>query len=119
MGNKLHVGNLDFHTTSEELAVLFAEAGEVRRADVITDRQTQRSKGFGFVEMATDAEAQRAISLLNGRLLNERTLMVNEARLRQDQPGAGNFSGGSKPKASPKLRDVRHKPRGGRKARNY
>ncbi len=119
MGNKLYVGNLDFQTTSEELTLLFAGAGEVRRAQVITDRETQRSKGFAFVEMANDAEALRAISLFSGHVLNDRTLVVNEARPREDQPSRGNMSRGFTSPARPKFREVKHKARGGRKARSY
>ncbi len=119
MGNKFYVGNLDFQTTSEDLTALFTEAGEVRRAQVITDRETQSSKGFGFVEMGDDAEALRAISLFNGHLLNERTLVVNEARPREDRPSGGNFGHGSRSTGRPKFREVKHKARGGRKARSY
>ncbi len=119
MGNKLYVGNLDFQTTAEDLTLLFAGAGEVRRAQVITDRETQRSKGFAFVEMAGDAEALRAISLFNGHMLNDRTLVVNEARPREDRPSGGNFNRGYISAARPKFREVKHKARGGRKARSY
>ncbi len=119
MGNKLYVGNLDYQTTSEDLTLLFAGAGEVRRAQVIIDRETQSSKGFGFVEMGDDAEALRAIALFNGHLLNERTLVVNEARPREDRPSGGNFNRRFSSPARPKFREVKHKARGGRKARSY
>lgn len=119
MGNKLYVGNLDFQTTSEDLSSLFAGAGEVRHAQVITDRETRSSKGFGFVEMGNEAEALQAISLFNGHRLNERALVVNEARPREDRPGGGNSNRGSSSKARPKFREVKHKARGGRKARSY
>ncbi len=119
MGSKLYVGNLDFQTTSEELTLLFAEAGEVRRAQVITDRETQRSKGFAFVEMANDAEALRAISLFSGHVFNDRTLVVNEARPREDRPDRGNMGRGFTSPTRPKFREVKHKARGGRKARSY
>ena len=119
MGYKLYVGNLDFQTTSEELASLFAGAGEVRSAQVITDRDTRTSKGFAFVEMGNDAEALRAISLFNGHMLNDRTLTVNEARPRGERPGGGNQSRGSNSKGRPKFREIKHKARGGRKARSY
>ncbi len=119
MGSKLYVGNLDFQTTSEDLTLLFAGAGEVRRAQVITDRETQRSKGFAFVEMANDADALRAISLFSGHVLNDRSLVVNEARPREDRPSGGNFGHRSTSTARPKFREVKHKARGGRKARSY
>ncbi len=117
MSNKLYVGNLDYQTTADDLTQLFAGAGEVRRAQVIVDRETQRSKGFAFVEMGNDAEALRAISLYNGHLLNERALLVNEARPREERAGGGaNFN---RPASRPKFREVKHKVRGGRKARNW
>jgi cold-inducible RNA-binding protein len=119
MGNKLYVGNLDFQTTSQDLIDLFSGAGEVRRAQVITDRDTQRSKGFAFVEMATDAEALQAISLYNGHVLNERALLVNEARPREARPNGGNFGYRANAGAHPKFREVKHKVRGGRKARRF
>ncbi len=116
MGNKLYVGNLDFQTTADDLSDLFAGAGQVRRAQVITDRETQRSKGFAFVEMDTEAEALRAISLYNGHLLHERALLVNEARPREERTGTK--SGGANLNR-PKFREIKHKARGGRKARLY
>ncbi len=119
MGNKLYVGNLDYQTTSEDLTLLFAGAGEVRRAQVITDRETQRSKGFAFVEMADDAEALRAISLFSGHVLNDRSLVVNEARPREDRPSGSGLNRGSAYTSRPKFREVKHKARGGRKARSY
>lgn len=119
MGNKLYVGNLDFQTTSEDLAALFAGAGDVRGAQVIAERETHRSKGFAFVEMGSDAEALRAISLFNGHVLNDRPLTVNEARPREEQPGVGNFNRSSSSPARPKFREVKHKARGGRRARSY
>ncbi len=119
MGNKLYVGNLDFQTTADDLADLFAGAGEVRRAQVITDRDTQRSKGFAFIEMGTDAEALRAISLYNGHLLHERALLVNEARPREERTGRSSNGSGGGPNKQPKFREIKHKVRGGRKARLY
>ncbi len=116
MGNKLYVGNLDFQTTADDLSDLFAGAGQVRRAQVITDRETQRSKGFAFVEMDTEAEALRAISLYNGHLWHERALLVNEARPREERTGTK--SGGANLNR-PKFREIKHKARGGRKARLY
>lgn len=119
MGNKLYVGNLDFQTTSEDLTQLFAGAGEVRRAQVIADRDTQHSKGFAFIEMASDAEVLKAISLYNGHLLNERALLVSEARPREDRTSGGNFRQGATSSAGPKFREIKHKARGGRKPRRF
>ena len=85
MGKKVYVGNLSYSVTSEELAQLFEPYGTVESADVITDRATGRSKGFGFVEMATDEEAQKAIEGLNGRDNAGRALTVSEARPREDR----------------------------------
>ncbi len=119
MGKKLYVGNLDFQTTSGDLTELFAGAGEVVSAQVITDRESQRSKGFAFIEMANEEEALKAIALYNGHLLNERALLVSEARPRQDRPSGGNFGRGSASAGRPKFREIKHKPRGGRKPRSY
>ncbi|MGZ3687028.1 MAG: RNA recognition motif domain-containing protein [Bdellovibrionota bacterium] len=80
MGKKLYVGNLPFSANDQELAQTFAQAGTVESAKVITDRDTGRSKGFGFVEMSSDAEAQVAIQKLNGADYSGRSLTVNEAR---------------------------------------
>lgn len=80
MGRKLYVGNLPFTTTDEELNEIFAQSGQVASAKIILDRNSGRSKGFGFVEMNTDEEAQKAISQLNGVQIGGRPLMVNEAR---------------------------------------
>lgn len=89
MGKKLFVGNLAFTTTSEDLAAHFAQAGTCESAAVVTDRATGRSRGFGFVEMGSPAEAEQAIQLLNGRELAGRKLNVSEA---QDRPrNAGGF----------------------------
>ncbi len=116
MGNKLYVGNLNYQVTSEDLAGLFAGAGTVISAQVITDRETHTSKGFAFVEMGTDAEALRAISLYNGHMLEERALNVSEARPREERAGGINRPQGQN---RPQYRVIRHKARGGRKARNY
>lgn len=78
--NRLYVGNLAYSVTGDTLSQLFAAAGTVVNADVIFDRQTNRSKGFGFVEMSTDEEAQKAIEMFNGKEHEGRTLVVNEAR---------------------------------------
>ena len=100
MGKKLYVGNLSYDTTSADLKQLFAPHGSVTSADVIMDRDAGRSKGFGFVEMSTDAEAQAAISALNGQEQNGRALTVNEAKPREERPrgggGGGGFGGGSR-----------------------
>ncbi len=82
MSIKLHVGGLSFDTTEDGLRTFFEQAGTVESASVITDRDSGRSRGFGFVEMATDAEAHKAIEDLNGKMLDGRTLTVSEARPR-------------------------------------
>jgi RNA recognition motif-containing protein len=94
MGRKLYVGNLTFETTSSDLEQLFGAHGTVQSAQVITDRDTGRSKGFGFVEMGSDQEAQAAIAALSGKEVNGRTLTVNEAKPREDRGGGGGRSGG-------------------------
>jgi len=100
MGSKLYVGNLSYNTTSSDLEQLFAAHGSVQSAEVISDRDTGRSKGFGFVQMGTDEEAQAAIAGLNGQQHDGRTLTVNEAKPREDRPrgggggGRGGFGGG-------------------------
>jgi len=80
MAKKLYVGNLSYSTTSESLRAAFSQAGNVVSATVITDKMTGRSKGFGFVEFATDEEAANAISMLNGKEVDGRALNVSEAR---------------------------------------
>ncbi len=92
MGRKLFVGNLNFATTSDDLRGFFAEAGTCESATVMMDRVTGRSRGFGFVEMSTEEEAQRAIEKCNGQQFQGRSLNVNEARERV--PGAPRPSGG-------------------------
>ena len=100
MATKLYVGNLSFQTSSEELQQLFAQVGTVESAAVVEDRDTGRSRGFGFVEMATKEEAAAAIEQFNGKELNGRNLTVNEARPREDRGnrggsgGRGGFGGG-------------------------
>lgn len=94
MGKKLYVGNLSFDTTESQLRDLFASFGSVQTCQLIMDRDTGRSKGFGFVEMGSDAEAQAAIEGLNGKSVDGRTLAVNEARPRESRPGGGGFGGG-------------------------
>jgi cold-inducible RNA-binding protein len=96
MSMKLYVGNLSFQTSSNDLQDLFAQAGTVESVAVVEDRETGRSRGFGFVEMATKEEGEAAISQLNGREVGGRSLTVNEARPREDRGGGagGNRSGG-------------------------
>ena len=94
MGSKLYVGNLSYNTTSSDLEQLFAAHGSVQSAEVISDRDTCRSKGFGFVQMGTDEEAQAAIAGLNGQQHDGRTLTVNEAKPREDRPRGGGGGGG-------------------------
>ncbi|MBM4282419.1 MAG: RNA-binding protein [Deltaproteobacteria bacterium] len=87
--NKLYVGNLSFKTTDDQLAQLFATFGTVGRASVVTDRETGRSRGFGFVEMGNDNEAKAAIAGLDGKNVEGRTLQVNVARPREGGGGGG------------------------------
>jgi RNA recognition motif-containing protein len=93
MAMKLYVGNLAFQTSSEELQQLFAQAGTVESASVVEDRETGRSRGFGFVEMATAEEGKAAIEQFNGKELNGRNLTVNEARPRENRGGGGGGGG--------------------------
>ena len=89
MGKKLYVGNLSYNVSNSDLDQLFGEYGTVQSAEVIMDRDTGRSKGFGFVEMGSDEEAQAAISGVNGQEHDGRTLTVNEARPREPRGGGG------------------------------
>ena len=89
MAKKLYVGNLSYDTSDSDLQRLFGEFGTVESAQVISDRDTGRSKGFGFVEMGSDQEAQAAISALNGKEVGGRALTVNEARPREERGGGG------------------------------
>ncbi|MEX0679440.1 MAG: RNA-binding protein [Pirellulales bacterium] len=93
MGKKLYVGNLAYNVNSSELEQLFAQYGTVQSAQVIQDRETGRSKGFGFVEMSSDAEAQAAINGLNEQEHLGRPLAVNEARPREERGGGGGGGG--------------------------
>ena len=88
---KLYVGNLSYDTTEDDLRTLFAQAGTVASVALIKDRETGRSKGFGFVEMSTQAEAQKAITMFNGFTLDNRQLTVNPARPREERSGGGGF----------------------------
>jgi RNA recognition motif-containing protein len=96
MGNKLYVGNLAYSIRDDDLQQSFSQFGTVTSAKVMMDRETGRSKGFGFVEMSSDAEAQSAINGMNGQPLQGRALVVNEARPREDRPGGfrGGYGGG-------------------------
>jgi cold-inducible RNA-binding protein len=94
MGKKLYVGNLSYEVSSSDLEQLFSPHGTVESADVIMDRDTNRSKGFGFVEMGSDQEAQAAIAALDGQTHGERALKVNEAKPREPRSGGGYGGGG-------------------------
>jgi RNA recognition motif-containing protein len=96
VGNKLYVGNLAYSVRDESLQQRFAEFGTVTSAKVMMDRDTGRSKGFGFVEMGSDAEAQAAIRGLNGQSVDGRDLVVNEARPKEDRPGGFGGGGGGR-----------------------
>ncbi len=93
---KLYVGNLAYSTTEDELRTLFAQAGTIVSVAVIKDRDTGNSKGFAFVEMASQADAQKAISMFNSYRLGDRTLTVNPARPREERSGGGGFGGGGR-----------------------
>jgi len=95
MATKLYVGNLSYQTTDQQLHDLFSEAGNVSSAQVVTDRYTGQARGFGFVEMATEDEAQQAIAAINGRNVDGRALVVNESRPREGGGGGGGSRGGS------------------------
>jgi cold-inducible RNA-binding protein len=94
MSMKLYVGNLSFQTSSDDLQQLFAQAGTVESASVVEDRETGRSRGFGFVEMSSSDEGNAAIQQFNGKEVNGRNLNVNEARPREDRGGRGGGGGG-------------------------
>ncbi|HWS88711.1 MAG TPA: RNA-binding protein [Pyrinomonadaceae bacterium] len=93
MSIKLYVGNLSFNTTGEDLREYFSQAGTVESASVVEDRDTGRSRGFGFVEMATREEGEAAIAQFNGKEFGGRNLTVNEARPREDRGGGGGRGG--------------------------
>jgi len=96
VGNKLYVGNLAYSVRDESLHQSFSQFGTVTSAKVMMDRDTGRSKGFGFVEMGSDAEAQAAINGMNGQALEGRAVVVNEARPREERPGGFGGGGGSR-----------------------
>ena len=94
MGKKLYCGNLSYNVANSDLDQIFGEFGTIKSAEVIMDRDTGRSKGFGFVEMDSDQEAEAAIAGVNGREHDGRTLTVNEARPREARGGSGGYGGG-------------------------
>lgn len=96
MAKRLYVGSLSYSTTDDSLKEFFSQAGAVEKAEVLMDRMTNRSRGFGFVEMATDEEAAKAVEELNGKELDGRKIIVNEARPQGDKPPRreGGFGGG-------------------------
>jgi RNA recognition motif-containing protein len=108
METKLYVGNMSYDTTEEDLRTMFSEAGTVGSVDIIKDRDTGRPKGFAFVTMNTQAEAEKAISMFNEKMVNNRALTVNIARPREERSGGGSYSGGAG-----------HRGRGGTGGRRY
>ena len=96
MGTKLYVGNLSFNTTETDLQDLFAQAGPVQEVTLMQDKFTGKSRGFAFVTMTSDADAQKAISEFNGKTVEGRPLTVNEARPREARPPGGGFGGGGR-----------------------
>ncbi len=96
MNKKLYVGNLPYETSQEQIRELFAQAGEVAEVNLITDRETGRPKGFGFVEMATEEAGREAIKRFNGYAMGERALTVNEARPREERPPRSGYGGGNR-----------------------
>ena len=93
MANKLYVGSLSYDTTEDSLKSTFEAAGTVQSATIIIDKMSNRSKGFGFVEMGSDEEAQKAIEMFNGKELDGRAIVVNEARPMESRPARGGFGG--------------------------
>ena len=91
MSTKLYVGNLSFNTSTQDLETMFGESGTVQSASLIEDRETGRSRGFGFIEMSTAEEAKAAISALDGKEVDGRSLKVNEAKPREDRGGGGRY----------------------------
>jgi RNA recognition motif-containing protein len=94
MAKKLYIGGVSYSTTNDSLKAAFAQAGNVESATIIMDKMTGRSKGFGFVEMATEEEAQAAIAMWNGKELDGRMIRVDEAKPMTDRPARGNDRGG-------------------------
>ncbi len=96
MATKLYVGNLSYDTTEDQIRTLFTQAGEVAEIALITDRDTGRPKGFGFVQMKSEEGAKEAIKRFNGFTLENRALTVNEARPREERPSNGGYGGGNR-----------------------
>ncbi|MGI8468481.1 MAG: RNA recognition motif domain-containing protein [Pyrinomonadaceae bacterium] len=96
MSTKLYVGNLSFNTSAQDLEKIFGEIGTVESANLIEDRETGRSRGFGFIEMSSKEEAQNAISSLNGKEIDGRALTVNEAKPREERSNGGGSRGGGR-----------------------
>ena len=94
MSMKLYVGNLSFSTSTQDLEKMFGEIGTVESTNIIEDRETGRSRGFGFIEMSSKEEGQNAISTLNGKEIDGRALTVNEAKPREERSGGGGNRGG-------------------------
>jgi RNA recognition motif-containing protein len=94
MSKKLYVGNLSYNTSEEDLREAFSKIGAVQSATLIVDQTNGRSKGFGFVEMASDEDAAKAIATMNGTSLLDRSITVNEARPKTDRGGSGGYGGG-------------------------
>lgn len=92
METKLYVGNMSFETTEQDLRTMFSEAGTVSSVDIIMDRQTGSPKGFAFVSMSSQVEAEKAISMFNEKTVNDRQLKVNVAKPREERPNTGNRS---------------------------
>ncbi len=113
MDNKLFVGNLSYNTTEDDLRSLFAQAGTITSVEVIKDRETGRSKGFAFVEMGSQAEAEKAISLFNGTNLDNRAIKVNIARPREERPRGGGWYKENRQGGGPGGGDRRGGPGGG------
>ncbi len=112
---RIYVGSLPYQTTDQDLVDLFGQVGEVVSATVIMDRNSGRSKGFGFVEMSNDQDAQKAIEQLNGSMLGNRNIVVNEARERQEQSFGGGHGGGYQNRGG----GGRRSDRGGYRDRGY
>ena len=96
MESKLYVGNLSYNVTEEDLKTLFSKAGEIKEISLIMDRETRRPKGFGFVEMANQVDAEKAIQMFNEYEMDGRKLTVNIARPREERGGGGSRGGGSR-----------------------
>lgn len=110
MNKKLYVGNLPYSATEDQIRTLFSQAGEIRDVAVITDRETGKSKGFGFVEMATAEAAQEAIKRFNGYAMDNRNLVVNEARPREERSGGGGGGGPRRDSRGGDSRDRNSRP---------